>query len=104
MDEDQVSRTIDELERSLRDGEIEAIGEVERALARDDPAFVRRFHGMCRAETAMVLAVFLLLATGTVLLTVGLATVSWPTWVAGVGAFLASFGVNHRHDRLLERP
>jgi Protein of unknown function (DUF3040) len=103
MNDDQVSRTIEELERALRRGEVEAIGEVERGLAREDPAFVRRFRGLCRAEAAMAIAVFGLLAAGAVLLTVGLATVSWPSWVAGVAAFLASFGVNHHHDRMVGR-
>jgi Protein of unknown function (DUF3040) len=98
MTDDEVRRTIDQLERALvRD----ALEGVEQCLAHDDPAFVRRFHHRCRAEMASAIGVFLLLAVGAVLMTVGFATLSWPAWVAGVLAFLASFGVNAHHDRII---
>jgi Protein of unknown function (DUF3040) len=100
MTDDEVRRTIDELERALTR---EAIEEVEHGLARDDPAFVRRVRNHCRAEMATAMSVFLLLATGAVLMTVGLATPSWPTWLAGILAFLASFGANALHERTLHR-
>jgi Protein of unknown function (DUF3040) len=98
MTDDQVSRTIDELERALAR---EVIAGVEQGLARDDPAFVRRFHNRCRTEFALAVLVFLLLATGAVFLAVGLATHSWPAWVGGVLAFRASFGANALHERTL---
>lgn len=100
MTDDEVRRTIDELERVLTR---EAIEEVEHGLAHDDPAFVRRIRRQCRVEMATALSVFVLLATGAVLLTVGLATPSWPTWVAGILAFLASFVANALHERTLQR-
>lgn len=97
MNEDQVRRTIEELERGLTQ---EAIEDVEQGLADDDPAFVKRAHDFYRAETRTVLAVFLLLALGAVLLTVGVATFSWMAWTAGLLAFLASFLVSERHKHL----
>lgn len=100
MTNDQVSRTIEELERALTR---EAVEEVERGLARDDPEFVRRFRNHCRAEVATAMLVFLLLAAGAVFLTIGLATVSWPAWIAGALAFVGSFGVNSLHERAVER-
>jgi hypothetical protein len=94
MDDEQVNREIEELERGLvRD----AIDDVERGLDRDDPDFVHRMRRLRRAELTNTLAVFMLLAVGAVLLTVGLATLSWPAWVAGGLAFLASFAVDHLH-------
>jgi hypothetical protein len=100
MTDDEVRRTIDELERALTR---QAIEEVERGLADDDPAFVRRVRKHCRIECATALAVFLLLATGAVMLTVGLATPSWPIWMGGIMAFLGSFAVNALHERTLQR-
>lgn len=46
---------------------------------------------------------FALLAIGTVLLTVGLATASWIAWLGGVGAFAGAFAVNAVHDRTIDR-
>ena len=98
MTDDEVRRTIDQLERSLvRD----ALADVERCLTQDDPAFVRSFRHRCRLELATAVGVFLLLALGAVLLTVGFATLWWPAWIAGVLAFLASFAVNAQHERIL---
>lgn len=98
MTNDQVRREIEQLERVLTR---EAIADVEHRLADDDPAFVRRFHNHCRVEMALAIGVFVLLATGGILLTVGLATLAWPAWVAGGLAFLGSFGVNALHERTL---
>jgi uncharacterized membrane protein YesL len=100
MTDDKVRRTIEELERALTR---EAIAEVERGLAHDDSEFVRRFRSRYRAEIVTALSVFLLLAAGAVLLTIGLATVSWPAWIAGILAFLGSFAVNALHDRSVQR-
>lgn len=88
MNHDQVSRTIQE---------------VEQRLAHDDPALMKRFQAVQRAEIATALTVFLLLAGGAVLLTVGFATLSWPTWIAGVLALLASFAVDEHHQHTLRR-
>jgi hypothetical protein len=96
MTDDDVRRAIDELEGALAR---EAIEEVERGLARDDPAFVRGIEDRWRVENAVLLAVGVLLAAGAVLLTVGLATFSWPVWVAGLLAFLGALAVNALHDR-----
>jgi Protein of unknown function (DUF3040) len=100
MNDDQVSRRIEELERALAQ---DAIEKVEHDLACDDPAFTKRFRALHRAEIATVLTVFVLLAAGAVLLTVGFATRSWPTWIAGVLAFLASFAVDEHHKHALRR-
>lgn len=100
MNEDQVRRAIEELERGLTQ---EAIEEVEHGLAHDDPAFVKRTRALRRAEIRSVLTVFLLLAVGALLLTVGVATFSWIAWSAGLLAFLASFVVNECHKHFLRR-
>lgn len=91
MTDNEASHTFRQIENTWAK---EAIAEVERGLARDDPAFVRRFRNRCRLEMAAVIAVFLLLAHGVVLLTVGLATFSPACWIAGGAAFIASFGVH----------
>jgi hypothetical protein len=100
VNEDQVSRRIEELERALVQDTLE---EVEQRLAQDDSAFVQRFRAVHRAEIATVVTVFVLLATGTVLLTVGFATLSWPTWIGGVLSFLAAFAVDEHHKHILRR-
>jgi fatty acid desaturase len=98
MDDEQVSREIEDLERGLIQ---DAIDEVERGLEHDDADFVTRMHRLRRAETINVIAVVVLLAVGAVLLTLGFATLLWPTWVAGGLAFLASFAVDHHHNQTL---
>jgi hypothetical protein len=75
MSNDQVSR---------------ALGEIERALESDDPAFMRRVQAMARAEKATAIAVVTFLAGGAVLLAVGLATLSWVAWCAGAISLLAA--------------
>jgi hypothetical protein len=88
MSDDQVSRTIDEIARALRS---------------EDPALVSRFNASQRAEVATAITVVALLASGAVLLTLGLATLSWAAWFGGVGALLASVAVDERHKRVLRR-
>lgn len=88
MDEDQVSRAMDDIERGLR---------------REDPAFVRRLRHLQRRDDVAVLSAFVLLASGAVLLTVGLARGSWPTCVAGSAALAASVVVGDRRERVLGR-
>jgi hypothetical protein len=100
VDDEQVKRTIEELELSLAQ---ETLVVVEQGLAQDDPAFLKRFHAHYRAEIATVITVFILLASGAVLLTVGVATASWAIWVAGVVAFLASFAVDEHHKHAVRR-
>jgi hypothetical protein len=87
MDDDEISRAIDEL---------------EHGLAHDDPAFLQRMNRLPRTEIASVLTVSLLLAIGAVLLTVGFATRSWPSWIAGALTLLASVAADHCHHRTLE--
>jgi hypothetical protein len=50
-----------------------------------------------------VLSVLGLLAVGAVLLTVGLATLSWPVWSAGLGALAVSVLVDEHHKHTLRR-
>lgn len=96
--DDDLGPEIERLERSLVRDELAAI---EHHLADDDPAFLQRFSATWRAEMATAIAVFALLATGVICLTVGLATASWPVWLAGVGAFAASFAVDEHHKHTL---
>ena len=77
-----------------------AIDSLEQGLLLDDPAFVRRVKRLYRTELATAIVVFVLLAVGVVLLTVGAATASLPLWLGGVAAFLASFAANALHDHL----
>jgi hypothetical protein len=88
MDDDQVTRTLDEIERALR---------------QDDPALLQRVSHLQRQELATFLAVVSLLAAGAVLLTVGLATLSWPVWGAGLGTLVASVLVDEYHKHSLKR-
>jgi hypothetical protein len=88
MNDDQVSRALDEIERSL---------------CQDDPAFERRLRAVRRSEIGTVLTVALLLVSGAVLLTVGLATLSWMAWGAGLIALLTSVLVDEHHKHALRR-
>ena len=88
MNDDQVSRALDEIERSL---------------CQDDPALERRLRAFRRAEIGTVLTVALLLVSGAVLLTVGLATLSWMAWGAGLIALLTSVLVDEHHKHALRR-
>jgi DUF3040 family protein len=88
MNDDQVSRALDEIERSL---------------CQDDPAFERRLRAVRRAEIGTVFTVALLLVSGAVLLTVGLATLSWMAWGGGLIALLTSVLVDEHHKHALRR-
>jgi Protein of unknown function (DUF3040) len=88
MNDEQVSRAIDEIERALR---------------HDDPAFVQRVRALRRAEIGTVVTVALLLVSGAVLLTVGLATLSWAAWGGGLLALLVSVVVDEHHKHALRR-
>jgi hypothetical protein len=80
-----------------------AIDEIEQALESDDPALVRRVQALRRAERATAITVVTLLAGGAVLLTMGLATLSWIAWCAGAIALLAAAAVDERQKRVLQR-
>ena len=88
MDEDQVSRAIEDIEHGLR---------------REDPALVQRLRHLQRQDDAAVLSVFVLLTAGAVLLSLGLATLSWPIWAAGLAALAVSVLVDEQRKRILGR-
>lgn len=88
MNDEQISRAIDQIEQALCD---------------DDPAFVRKVRALRRAEIGTVITVALLLVSGAVLLTVGLATLSWMAWGGGLAALLASVVVDEHHKHTLRR-
>jgi hypothetical protein len=88
MNDDHVARAIDDIERTLR---------------HDDPAFLQRVRHLQRREAANVLSVFTLLTVGAVLLTVGLATLSWPIWSAGAVALVVSVLVDEHYKHSLGR-
>ena len=77
----------------------EALGEIERALLAEDPAFAHRVNGTRRREAIHVLVVFVLLAAGAVLLTVGFATNAFVPWSLGVAALLAAVLIDDHHRR-----
>ena len=78
-----------------------AIEDIERALVADDPAFVHRVQVVRRNDAINFVTVFVLLAAGAVLLTVGLATSEWVPWSIGVGLLIVSVLIDdhHRHRR-----
>ena len=79
----------------------EALGEIERALFAEDPAFAQRVRVAARREAMHVVAVFALLAAGAVLLTVGFATTAVVPWSIGVAALIAAVYIDeHRHRAL----
>src|SRR5690606_31132624 len=78
--------------------------EIERAARRTDPAFVRRLERQVRRNDQLALAVFALLAVGAVLLTVGLATTSLAVWLGGFAALGASVVADRLRLHLLHRP
>jgi hypothetical protein len=89
----------------MNDEEVRAeVDQIERALRDEDPAFVRRVHAVCRHEACTVVTVFLLLAAGAVLLTVGVATVSLIAWLLGLGALVTAVVVDDHHKKALRRP
>jgi hypothetical protein len=83
---------------------VRQIEEFERALQRDDPSLSRRFNHLQRSDTLNDVAIFSLLALSAVLLATALATLSVAAGCGGVVAYLASFLVDHRHQRQLTGP
>lgn len=79
------------------------IDEVERALWREDPAFMLQVRRLQRVDTASVLTVFALLAAGIVLVTVGAATSTIAAGGVGVIAMAAACLIDRRHQRALHR-
>jgi hypothetical protein len=89
----------------VNDEHVEAeVAEIERALRVEDPHFVRRINATCRADSCVVVTVFLLLAAGAVLLTIGVATVSLVPWLLGLASLVAAVGVDDHHKKALRRP
>jgi Protein of unknown function (DUF3040) len=82
----------------------EMVDELERALMIDDPEFARRIHRVQRDETVNFVVVFVLLAIGAVLLTVGLATAVVIPWLAGIASLLTAVLVDDHHKRTLRDP
>ena len=77
----------------------EAIEGIERALVAEDPAFAHRVDVAHRRECVHVVAVFVLLAAGAVLLTVGFATNAFLPWSIGVAALLTAVLLDDHHQR-----
>jgi hypothetical protein len=98
--DDEVGRELQRLERDLVS---DALGVIEHGLACDDPAFLRRFHAVRRAEIANVVSVITLLVIAVACLAVGVATASWQPWVAGFVVFFACFAVDEHHRSTLRR-
>ena len=84
MNDEQIGRAIDEL---------------ERALVVDDPGFVQRIRHVQRRETVHVVAVFVLLGAGMVLLTAGLASTAVVPWALGLASLLFAVVVDEVHKR-----
>jgi hypothetical protein len=76
---------------------------VERCLERADPALARRFRTLERRHQRNDVAVFGLLVMSMIFLGAALATASWACFVAGATTFAASFVVDTRYQRALER-
>jgi hypothetical protein len=51
-----------------------------------------------------VVTVFVLLAAGAVLLTIGVATVSLVPWLVGLASLVAAVAVDDHHKKSLRRP
>lgn len=79
------------------------IANIERELAAEDPAFLRRLRTVERRDAFHVTVVFLLLAAGAVLLTVGLSTFSAVAWYLGASALVASVLVDAAYQCRLRR-
>ena len=80
------------------------VDEIERALQVEDPGFVRRVNALRRSDAVNCVSVFVLLAVGAVLLTVGFATVAWLPWSIGLAALVVAVAVDDHHRRTLRRP
>jgi hypothetical protein len=81
----------------------EAISELERALADEDPAFVTRVRRLQRGDTINIIVVFVLLAAGAVLLTVGLSLAALIPWLAGGASLVSAVLVDDHHRRTLRQ-
>jgi hypothetical protein len=81
----------------------EAISELERALAAEDPAFVTRVRRLQRGDTINVVVVVVLLAAGAVLLTVGLSLTALVPWLAGGASLVSAVLVDDHHQRTLRQ-
>jgi hypothetical protein len=79
----------------------ELVDELERELMVDDPEFVHRMVRVQRDEKVNFVIVFVLLAVGAVLLTVGIATALVIPWLAGVASLLAAVLVDGHYRRTL---
>ena len=80
------------------------INDLERALWRDDPTLMLQIRRLQRLDTASVLTVFTLLATGSVLVTVGAATSTITAGGAGIITMAAACLIDRRHKRTLRHP
>ena len=80
------------------------IDKIERALAIDDPAFVRRFHKIRRSEAINAVIVFVLLAAGAVLLTVAVATTTVVPGAIALAALTGAVLADELHQRTQRRP
>jgi Protein of unknown function (DUF3040) len=81
----------------------DAIDDIERRLRHEDPDFVQRFRHLQRRDDMTALSIFALMAVGAVLMIVGLATLSWPTWAAGLLVLVTSVVADEHRKRGLRR-
>jgi urea transporter len=89
----------------MNDDEVRrGIENIERGLIADDAAFVQRLRALWRAEIRTVITVAVLLFGGAVLVSIGVATFTWPIWAAGLLALIGSVVVDEHHRRVLGRP
>jgi hypothetical protein len=79
------------------------IDDMERALWREDPVFMLRVRRLELVDTASVLTVFALLASGGVLVAVGAATSTIASAGTGVLAMATACLVDRRRRRALRR-
>lgn len=98
--EHQPGRKLAARERRL---DVATIGQIEQALRRDDPAFVRRMRRVQRADRANAVTIVSFLVAAAVLLAIGLATRSWFVWLAGGVVFVAAFAVDEGYRRWVDR-
>jgi hypothetical protein len=82
----------------------EMFDELERELMVDDPELVHRMVRVERQDRVNVFIVFVLLAVGAVLLTMGIATADVIPWLAGVASLLTAVLVDNHHKRTLRGP
>ena len=80
------------------------LAEIERALRREDPTFLKRLRRLRCNEVVNVLTVFGLLASGAVLVTVGLATASVTVCSIAITAMLTACFIDRRYHQALRRP